>query len=236
MPYEQVCITVFVLMVYIYEKITFLILGILDGKIPVQIFTHDTDTPFFVFSKTTSDIHIFAYGRATGKDLTVARDCLVTGPFRNDINRARRRSSTTVCPVVGHAYPINTGIRAGCNVHSFHEMGAGFRKLVKQARDSIQHHMISIHVDAAHGKIRIHRRRRADADGWIIDQDTLNRRRRIAKDGDCLSCHALFRIRDIQYIFLTKYSYIGSFVHQSSCQRMGLAPFDSNCREVECLR
>ena len=113
--------------------------------------------PCLVFAEAAADVDVLARRRPSGEHLCILRDRGFRRALRHNIDRPRCRCCTAVRPVVRHAHTVDRRIRSRGDVHASDDMRGRRCELVEQTRHTVQHEMIAVHIDAAHGEIRIHR-------------------------------------------------------------------------------
>ena len=186
------------------ENILFFFFRMTERQIAIHVFTHDTDTPFAIGACPAAYINKLAKVASSRKGLRIVENRSLPRFFCNNIDGSRSRRGATVGSIIRHADSIDAGIRSRSNIHSFDDVIRRAVKLVKQAGDPVQHHMVSVHIDSAHGKIRIHGRRSAGTDGRVILEHIGQRLGRIAESFQCLFSHTHFRVRNIHNTFISQ--------------------------------
>ena len=150
------------------ENILFFFFRVAERQIAIHVFAHDTDAPFAIGACPAAYVNKLAKAASSRKGLRVVQNRSQSCFFRDNIDGSRSRRGAAVGSVIRHADPVDAGIWPGSDVHSFDDVIRRAVKLVKQAGDPVQHHMVSVHINSAHGKVRIHGGRCAGTDGRII--------------------------------------------------------------------
>ena len=150
------------------ENIFFLFFRMAERQIAIHVFAHDTDAPFAIGACPAAYVNKLTKAASSRKSLRVVQNRSQSCFFRDNIDGSRSRRSATVGSIIRHADSIDAGIRSRSNIHSFDDVIRRAVELVKQAGDPVQHHMVSVHINSAHGKVRIHGRRCTGTDRRVI--------------------------------------------------------------------
>ena len=204
------------MVVEVEEDIAVVHLGVPQRHLPVQKLAVHAQSPRLVPAEAAADVDVLAERPASAHDLRIARDGHGARTFCHDIDRAGRRRRAAVRAVVGHADAVDGGVRSRGDVHARDHMRRRRRELRVKTRHTVEHHVIAVHIDAAHGEVAVHRRARARTDRRVVEEDVRERLTRIVIRLDHLLRHAHLRIRHGKDALRTKHTELRLLLHHAA--------------------
>lgn len=116
----------------------------------------DSDAPFIVFTKAAADIKVFGPGAASGKTLCIAGDRVCSSTFGCTVQQSCRRIGA-IGTVVGKSGAVEDSIRTLNDIDAAEYISRNAAGLIEHVGDAVDIVVRSVHIDAAHTEICIHR-------------------------------------------------------------------------------
>ena len=216
MSNEEIGIACLSFTIQIYKNILFVLFSAFESESAFHIFAHHADTPFIILTCATCHVNKFTEVASSREGFREFCYGLTTCAFGHYINSARCRRCTAICTIVGHADTIDARIRPRSDIDTINIMRNRSIELIKETWYAVQHHMVPVHVDAAHGEVCIHRRCGAGTNRWIVHQHIRDWLGWIIKFLQRLLCHRHFGIRDIHNTLVSKNPQLSGFIDKTT--------------------